>query len=160
MVCVLAGVLDRDVLKKWTVHSQKVVDPVPQLPTPTDHAPSPPVSLARLALWEEMGAHVLKPCNGEGHCDIFVPKIPFRISQVRNEVVSQQQHRPLGEMPTSLNDDLYGGGVVWGNVTPQDMQLLPPQHQLEADDVGTMELECLGGEVPLLALEDSNLAAV
>ena len=47
-----------------------------------------------------------------------------------------------------------------GDITPQNFPLLPSHHQLEADDVRTLEADILDGEVLHLAVENCNAAVV
>ena len=64
-------------------------------------------------------------------------------------------------IPTYGHDNvLYGRGISGGNVTPQYMPPLPPRCQLEAGDIKDMEADRLQGEVPRLAVEEYNDAAM
>ena len=106
MVCVVAGILDRDVLEHTVVRYQKVVCLGLHLPDSVDYDPLPPVLQQQIELWEEMGSHVLQPWGGKGRHDIFVPRFTFRLGQVLIEV-SVHLLRRMG-----CNNAIYGQGVV------------------------------------------------
>ena len=55
---------------------------------------------------------------------------------------------------------LYVRGINGGDIAPHDMPPPSPRHQLEAEDVWTIESELLDGEVFRLAVEDRNTITI
>ena len=96
---------------------------------------------------------VLQTCSGEGQRNLFIPRVPFRLGQVRVEVVSRQQCCPLGALDDGLNNAIYGRGIVQEDVVPHKITSPPSQFQIKYDDVGSVEEDCLKREVFCLAVE-------
>ena len=61
-------------------------------------------------------------------------------------------------IPDGHSNVLYGQGVDGGNITPHNIPPPPPHHQLEADDIWTVEAELFGGKVLRLVVENCDAA--
>ena len=78
VVCVVAGILERDVLEQTAVHNQKAVYLGLHLPASAEHASGELFSLLKLSPQEEMSNNFFKTCGGEAAtmiCNVTYP--PF-----------------------------------------------------------------------------------
>ena len=73
--------------------------------------------------------------------------VPFWICQVVIDIDVHQEIGPIRLILDGCSDVLYGSGVDGGYITPHDMPPPPPCHQLEVDEVLTVEAEILDGKV-------------
>ena len=148
------------VLEQTTVCAQDVVGPGAHLPAAPVHGPRSAVLQPRLVLWEEVSAHVLQYLLRHGRCNPLIPLPVLWRVQVSVEIADHQQRGPPGPLADGREDVLYFRGVIWGQVAPYNKPPPVARRQLKADDVRSVGLERLHGEVLRRSVEYGDAAAV
>ena len=91
--------------------------------------------------WEEVGAHLLQAGCGKVHSNLLIARGSIWILQAYIKVSDHQHLCPTGSLADGRNDVLYGRGVIWGNIAPHEITLLPYCHHTEVDNIWVVEVK-------------------
>ena len=86
--------------------------------------------------------------------------VSLQCSQFGVEVPIHQQRIPLGVLANGQYGALYGRGIIWGQLAPNDKPPPAARRQLKIDDVCSVEPERLHREMLRRSVEYGNATAV
>ena len=84
----------------------------------------------------------------------------FRLFQVDIKITVHQELAPISLIPDGHYTVLYGRDISGSNILNHNIPPPPPFHQLEADDIQTVEAKLLNEKVLRLVVENYSAAAM
>ena len=92
----------------------------PHLPTQIVYATRPTVPLPRFVELEEVRGHVFQPRLCHIRRDLSILDVTLIFCQINVEISGHNHHAPAGAVSDGRDNTLYGRGVIWVHIEPQN----------------------------------------